>query len=213
MIQIQNLVKIYRKQVVLNGITIEFQDGMITGLIGPNGCGKTTLLRCICGFAKPTEGSVTVMGKRIGKDCDFAPSTGVIIESPGFYPHESARKNLEILAGASGKADQDRISEVIRCVGLDPDSPKKVGQYSLGMKQRLGIAQAILENPKVLILDEPFNGLDYQGIEDMHQLLQTRKKERNCILLVSHSRQDIEKSSDVIYEMRDGRLFQAAARI
>lgn len=175
MIAISHLSKQFGKQTVLHDVSITFEDHTIYGLIGPNGCGKTTLMRCICGFTKPTDGTVTVDGKVIGKDCDFAPSTGIIIETPGFLPHNSAWRNLAILAGISGKADKARIDEVIRLVGLDPNDKKPVSKYSLGMRQRLGIAQAIMENPTTLILDEPFNGLDKDGVRDIHGLLQQQK--------------------------------------
>lgn len=183
-----------------------YGKSMITGLVGPNGCGKTTLMRCICGFTRPTSGCVTVLGKVIGKDCDFAPSTGIIIEMPGFLPHYSARRNLAILAGISGKVDKARIDEVIRLVGLDPNDKKPVGQYSLGMRQRLGIAQAIMEDPSILILDEPFNGLDKQGVADIHALLQNLKAQDKCILLASHSASDIAQACDVVYEFHNGQL-------
>ena len=163
-------------------------------------------MRCICGFVRPDGGTVTVLGKVIGKDCDFAPSTGIIIECPGFLPHYSARRNLQTLAGISGKANRSRIDEVIRMVGLNPEDKKSVGKYSLGMRQRLGIAQAILEDPSILILDEPFNGLDKQGMEDMHTLLQNLKDSGRCILLASHSAADILQACDVIYVMQKGKL-------
>lgn len=204
MILIERLEKRYGDQKILERITVRFEGAVIYGLVGPNGCGKTTLMRCICGFTQPTAGTIRVLGKQLGKDCDFAPSTGIIIEHPGFLPHYSARRNLAILAGISGKADKTRVDEVIRIVGLDPSDTKPVGKYSLGMRQRLGIAQAIMENPSILILDEPFNGLDAQGVEEMHLLLKREKTLGKCILLASHSTADIEKACDVVYEMKNG---------
>lgn len=199
MIQCKNLKKLYGKQLVLDIPDQTFEGGKITGLVGPNGCGKTTLMRCICGFTHPTSGTITVLGKVIGKDCDFAPSTGIIIETPGFLAHCSAYRNLAILADISGKPDKARIDEVIRLVGLDPDDRKPVGQYSLGMRQRLGIAQAIMEDPAILILDEPFNGLDKQGVSDIHALLQNFKTAGKCIILASHSATDIAQACDIVY--------------
>ena len=206
MIELKALSKQYGCQQVLEKISVKLENGLIYGLIGPNGCGKTTLMRCICGFTRPTGGTVTVDGKVIGKDCDFAPSTGIIIETPGFLPHYSARRNLAILAGISGKASKERIDEVIRLVGLDPNDKKPVGKYSLGMRQRLGIAQAIMENPNTLILDEPFNGLDKEGVRDIHALLKQQKAQGKTVILASHSAADIAQACDVVYEMAGGRL-------
>ena len=165
-------------------------------------------MRCVCGFSKATSGVVTILGKRIGTDCDFAPDTGAIIESPGFLPQYNACKNLSLLAGISGKAGENRIIDVIEMAGLDPFDKKPVGKYSLGMRQRLGIAQAIMEDPKILILDEPFNGLDRDGIDEIHQLLQTQKMRKKCILLASHSISDIKQACDTVFEMRQGKLYR-----
>ena len=163
-------------------------------------------MRCMCGFTRPTSGKVTVLGKVIGKDVDFAPSTGAMIENPAFLSHYTSRENLALLAGISGKATKERIDEVIRRVGLDPTDRKPVGKYSLGMCQRLGIAQAIMEDPKVLILDEPFNGLDRQGIVEIHALLQELKARGTTILLASHSAADITQACDVVFEFTHGKL-------
>lgn len=206
MIRIESLFKQYGKQIVLDNISISLESGMIYGLVGANGCGKTTLMRCICGFTRPTSGKVTVNGKVVGRDVDFAPSTGIIIESPSLLGNFSAKRNLEILSGISNRASKTRIDEVIRMVGLDPDQKKPVGKYSLGMRQRLGIAQAIMENPQILILDEPFNGLDKDGVQDIHELLQQQKAQGKTIILASHSAADIQQACDVVYEMTNGSL-------
>lgn len=210
MITLQHVHKSYGKAIILKDIYTTFLSSCIYGLVGPNGCGKTTLMRCICGFTRPTSGAVMVDGKVIGKDCDFAPSTGIIIETPGFLPHYSARRNLTILAGISGKASKERMDEVIRLVGLDPEDKKPVGKYSLGMRQRLGIAQAIMENPDTLILDEPFNGLDKDGVRDIHALLQQQKAQGKTIILASHSAADIAQACDVVYEMEAGNLVRVS---
>ena len=149
-IQVEKLSKQYGTNIVLDNIDVNMDEGVIYGLVGTNGCGKTTLMRCICGFSHPSSGKITVLGKVVGKDCDFAPSTGIIIEMPGFLAHHSARRNLSILASVSRSADRARIDQAIRMVGLDPEDKKPVGKFSLGMYQRLGIAQAILDDPKIL---------------------------------------------------------------
>ena len=205
MIEISNVSKHYGKTPVLRNISAQLQSGTIYGLVGANGCGKTTLMRCICGFAKPDAGFVRVDGKVIGKDCDFAPSMGIIIETPGFLSHMTARQNLSILSRITGKVSDSQISDVIRRVGLDPDDRKPVGKYSLGMRQRLGIAQSLLENPTALLWDEPFNGLDAAGI---HRLLQERKSLGNTILLVSHSEADIAKACDCVLHMENGQIIE-----
>lgn len=208
MIEINHLSKTYGKQQVLKDISFTFEAGHIYGLVGVNGSGKTTLMRCICGFTRPTSGSVKVLGRQIGKDADFAPRTGVIIETPGFLPHYPALRNLMILANISKRADKARAREVIRLLGLDPDDKKPVGKYSLGMRQRLGIAQAIMEDPDILILDEPFNGLDTAANADIHRLFARLRDEGKCILLASHSAQDIQTACDTLCYMRDGALFK-----
>ena len=206
MIQVQNLTKYYGQCCVLNNVTINFESGHIYGLVGPNGCGKTTLMRCICGFIHPSSGSIRIDGKIIGTDCDFAPNTGIIIESPGFLPQHTARQNLRIMAGISGNVRTCDIDSIIQRVGLDPEDKIPVHKYSLGMRQRLGIAQAIMENPTNLILDEPFNGLDKQGQSDMHVLLQEQKKRGVTVILASHSLTDISRACDVVYELQSGKI-------
>lgn len=232
MISIYGLTKIYGKNTILKRISVEFKEGIIYGLIGTNGCGKTTLLRCICGFSKPTTGYVIVNECLVGNKealkrnpelrnavmspyktiADFAPSTGVIIESPGFLPNESGLKNLLLLADMSGLADRVSARKAMIMLGLDPDDKKPVGKYSLGQRQRLGFAQAIMENPKVLILDEPFNAMDKASMEEVHDLLQKFKAQGKIIILASHSAADIQKACDVVYEMENGELTLASRK-
>lgn len=158
-ISVRNLSKDFGQDRVLKCVTRDFESGKIHGIVGNNGSGKTVLMKCICGFLLPTEGTVIVNGRRVGKDVDFPPDLGVIIETPGFLPGVTGVKNLEILASLNKKIGLSEIADAIRRVGLDPHMKKPVGKYSLGMRQRLGIAQAIMEDPKLLILDEPLNGL------------------------------------------------------
>lgn len=210
MIQIDNLSKSFRKQTVLHNINIAFEKGKIHGIIGKNGSGKTVLLKCICGLIYPDAGTVTVAEKRIGKDVDFAPNTGIIIETPFFLPHKSGINTLYDLSQIKKVVGKPEIVWAMNQVGLDPENRKPVGKYSLGMRQRLGIAQAIMESPELLILDEPMNGLDKQSAEDMRQLLITLRKEGKTILLASHNSQDIELVCDTVCEMDLGQLTQVS---
>lgn len=206
MIEVYNLTKKYGKHTVLDCINYRFKEGHIYGLVGPNGCGKTTLMRCICGFTRSTQGFIKVAGKQIGTDCDFAPSTGIIIETPGFISCYSAYKNLRILSPKRNGASNDFLNSVLESVGLNPNDQKRVGEYSLGMRQRLGIAQAIMDDPHHLILDEPFNGLDQTGVADMHNMFQQLKGQGKIIILASHSREEIAYSCDEVLEFFNGRI-------
>ena len=180
--------------------------GQVYGIIGNNGSGKTVLMKCICGFLIPTTGLIQVFGSSIGQDVDFPESLGVIIETPGFLTNLTGRKNLEILAGMRRKIGPAEIQQVLEKVGLDPALKKPVANYSLGMRQRLGIAQAIMEDPKLLILDEPFNGLDKHGVGEIRKLLLELKEEGKTILLASHNEEDIRILCDEVYEMDGGVL-------
>ncbi|WOC33100.1 MULTISPECIES: ABC transporter ATP-binding protein [Caproicibacterium] len=210
MIKVEHVEKQFKEVKVLKDINVCLERGKIHGLIGRNGSGKTVLMKCICGFMKPTAGSITVAGKRVGKDVDIPQNLGVIIEAPGFLPGYSGFKNLKFLADIQKKADAARITEVMERVGLDPASKKHVSKYSLGMRQRLGIAQAIMEDPDLLILDEPMNGLDNHGVEDIRALLLSLKEEGKTILIASHSAEDIAVLCDTVHEMDAGVLTSAA---
>lgn len=191
---------------ILKNINISFEKGKIHGLVGRNGSGKTMLMKCICGFIRPTEGSIYVAEKQIGKDCDFPESVGIIIETPGFIPYYSGYKNLKLLADLNRKIDGKKIKETMKQVGLDPDLKRHVKKYSLGMRQRLGLAQAIMEDPDLLILDEPMNGLDKDGVSDMREYLLNLKEQGKTILIASHSAEDIEILCDTVCEMDKGVL-------
>lgn len=203
-ISVRNLSKDFGQDRVLKGVTRDFESGKIHGIVGNNGSGKTVLMKCICGFLLPTEGTVIVNGKRVGKDVDFPPDLGVIIETPGFLPGVTGVKNLEILASLNKKIGLSEIADAIRRVGLDPHMKKPVGKYSLGMRQRLGIAQAIMEDPKLLILDEPLNGLDKHGVAEMRKLIKGLSAEGKTILLASHNQGDIDELCDTVCEMDAG---------
>ena len=205
-IKIENLSMLFGNETVLKDISHNFEKGYIHGVVGNNGSGKTVMFKCICGFLTPTKGRVIVNGKIIGKDIDFPQSLGVMIETPGFLYAASGFKNLKILANLNCKIDDNRIREAIKMVGLDPYDKKPVGKYSLGMRQRLGIAQAIMEYPELLILDEPLNGLDKRGAEDMRALIRSLAENGRTIILASHNAVDIEEMCDTVCEMDAGIL-------
>ncbi len=203
-ISVKNLSKDFGQERVLKSVTRDFEKGKIHGIVGNNGSGKTVLMKCICGFLIPDGGSITVNGERVGVDVDFPHDMGLIIETPGFLPNMTGVKNLEILASLNKKIGLEQIAAAIRRVGLDPLMKKPVGKYSLGMRQRLGIAQAIMEDPALLILDEPLNGLDKHGVREMRQLIKGLKEQGKTILLASHNQGDIDELCDTVCEMDAG---------
>ena len=205
-IEVQNVVKRFRDQVVLKNVSISFEKGKIHGIVGRNGSGKTVRFKCICGLMHPEECVILVNGKRVGRDVDMPEDIGAIIEAPGFLPNYSGYKNLRFLANIRRKIGKEEILNVLKTVGLDPESRKHVGKYSLGMRQRLGIAQAIMEDPEILILDEPMNGLDNAGVQDIRALLLELKAQGKTILLASHNHEDIAALCDTVHEMDGGVL-------
>lgn len=207
-IRVENLKKTFRDEEVIRGITCEFERGQIHAIIGNNGSGKSVFFKCICGFIEPSEGRIIVNKKEIGKEIDFPESIGVIIERPGFLQNLSGFKNLQLLARIRQVITNEQVAEAIQKVGLDPSSKKPVGKYSLGMRQRLGFAQAIMENPEILMLDEPFNGLDKEGVREIRQLIIELKQAQKTVLLISHNSQDITVLADKVWEMDAGQLVQ-----
>ena len=203
-IRVEGVYKRFGTDTVLKDVSRSFERGRIHGIVGNNGSGKTVLMKCICGFLIPDGGSITVNGERVGVDVDFPPDLGLIIETPGFLPNMTGVKNLEILASLNKKIGLREIAAAIRRVGLDPLMKKPVGKYSLGMRQRLGIAQAIMEDPALLILDEPLNGLDKHGVREMRQLIKGLKEQGKTILLASHNQGDIDELCDTVCEMDAG---------
>ena len=203
-IRVEGVYKRFGTDTVLKDVSRSFERGRIHGIVGNNGSGKTVLMKCICGFLIPDGGSITVNGERVGVDVDFPRDMGLIIETPGFLPNVTGIKNLEILASLNKKIGLEGIAAAIRRVGLDPLMKKPVGKYSLGMRQRLGIAQAIMENPSLLILDEPLNGLDKHGVREMRQLIKGLKEQGKTILLASHNQGDIDELCDTVCEMDAG---------
>ena len=205
-IEISHVTKKYGAATVLNDVNISFEKGKIHGLIGRNGSGKTMLMKCICGFVPVTQGSITVNGKKIGKDIDVPENLGAIIETPGFLNNYSGYNNLKFLAAIQNKISKDKICDAIKLVGLDPDSKKHVGKYSLGMRQSLGLAQALMENPDILLLDEPMNGLDKHGVMEMRELFKKLADNGKTIIMANHSSEDIEALCDTVCEMDLGVL-------
>ena len=203
---VEHLHKSFGKEEILHSIDRTFEAGKIHGIVGNNGSGKTVLMKCICGFLIPDEGYVRVNGKEVGKDIDFPKDMGIIIETPGFLPGVTGLKNLKLLASLRGLADEKKIRQTIERVGLDPALKKPVSKYSLGMRQRLGIAQAIMEDPSLLILEEPFNGLDKHGVAEIRQLIRELRTEGKTILLASHNQTDIDELCDTVCEMDAGNM-------
>lgn len=203
-IEVNHISKTYGDQKVLKDVTISFEKGNIHGIVGRNGSGKTVLFKCICGYVKSETGEVLLDGKQLGKAMDYPPSMGLMLEAPGFLPNFSGLFNLEMLQGINHKIDVPYLRSVMQQVKLENAGKKPVGKYSMGMRQRLGIAQAIMEDPELFILDEPFNGLDAQGVEDMRQLFLSLKEKGKTILLTSHYAQDIETLCDTVHEMDAG---------
>ena len=206
MIQIENMSKKIRDRVVLDGIDYTFRDGMTYGLKGINGSGKTMLMRVVSGLIYPTEGRVLVDGKELGKDVSFPESIGILIENPVFLDAYTGFGNLKLLASLNDRAGDEDIREILQKVGLDPDDTRKYRKYSLGMKQRLGIAAAFLEKPKILLLDEPFNALDTDGVARFSRLIREEQERGTLILLACHEEGKLEEFADVVLHMEDGRI-------
>lgn len=207
-IEVRNVRKKWGNNTVLKSVDLTVEQSEIIGIIGHNGSGKTVLMKCICGFITPDSGEITVSGKRLGKDVDIPKNIGLIIETPGFLPNFSGYNNLAQLANIRQKIGRKEIRETMERVGLNPDDKKHVGKYSLGMRQRLGIAQAIMEDPDILILDEPLNGLDKEGVADMRGLLLKLKQAGKAIIIASHNSVDIDVLCDKVFEISKGVLMQ-----
>ncbi len=206
-IKIENLNKKMGDAQLLKSISLEIPDGSCCGFVGRNGCGKTMLLRAICGFMK-CDGEILIDNKQIGKDITFLKNAGIIIGETTFIGNLTGFDNLKMLADIQGLIDNSRIEKALKLVGLDNAKEKKYRKYSLGMKQRLRIAQAIMENPTYLVLDEPFNGLDKNACEEILSLLEEYKKQKKTILLTSHNDEDIKRLCDKVFEMENGEVIK-----
>lgn len=208
-VEVKKATKKFKETTALKDVSIKFETGKIHGVIGRNGSGKTVLFKTICGFMNLDQGVILVNGKKVKPA--VAQDIGIIIEEPGFIEAMSGFKNLKLLASIHGKISDDEIRNVITQVGLDPLSKKHVRKYSLGMRHRLGIAQAIMENPELLILDEPMNGLDKQGVLEMRELFKELNRRGATIILSSHYAEDIEALCDTVSEMDRGVLTQKSS--
>lgn len=205
-ININNATKYIKKALILDNVTLEFHSGKIYGLQGPNGSGKTMLMRLACGLIRPTSGAVYIDGKKLGKDMDFPGSLGLLIENPAFLPNYTGLKNLELLAAIQKRVGLEEVRQAIRDAGLDPDDKRKFRKYSLGMKQRLGIAAAIMERPELILLDEPTNALDDQGVTQICELIRRERERGALILLACHDAKILEGLADEIYTVYDGKV-------
>ena len=205
-IEILDVEKSFGDEQVLKHVSHDFEKGKIHGIVGNNGSGKTVLMKCICGFLRPDSGRILVNHEEVGKKRDFPDDLGIIIETPGFLPHLSGFQNLKILASLRKIANVHTIRDTIQLVGLDPDMKKPVGKYSLGMRQRLGLAQALMEDPGLLILDEPLNGLDKNGVLHIRSLIKDLRTQGKTVILASHNQMDIDELCDTVCEMDGGVL-------
>lgn len=213
-IEVRNVSKSFGHRPILQDVSLSVDRGQTVGLVGANGSGKSVLFKILCGFEKPDEGSVSVGGMLLGKNGrDFPANLGVFINSPGFIGIYSGIQNLKFLADIRGKIGEKEIREAMSKVGLDPDNKTKVDHYSLGMKQKLGLAQAIMEGQDILVLDEPFNSLDYKTYEDVKSIIRMLKAEGKTLFLTSHHYQDIEQLCDQAYSIEDGRLIPITREI
>ena len=205
-IEITDLVKDIKGKRIIDHVNLHLESGKITGLKGVNGSGKTMLMRLVCGLITPTSGSIVINGKRLGKDITFPESVGILIENPAFLDAYSGFENLKLLASIKHSVGPEEIHQTIARVGLDPDDRKKYRKYSLGMKQRLGIAAAVMEEPDIIILDEPTNALDSDGVAMLKEILHDQRERGALVLISCHDLPTLQELSDEIYLMESGAL-------
>ena len=205
-LELQHVTKVIRHITVLNDVNLTLESGTIYGLRGINGSGKTMLMRLMAGLIRPTKGKVLLDGKRLGKELSFPSDMGMLIENPAFLDGYTAAQNLRLLAGIRKKVGEERIREILEQVGLGWEDKRKYRQFSLGMKQRLGIAGAVLEHPQLLLIDEPTNALDTDGIQMVQRLLLEEKSRGALIVLACHDFSILQGLSDVLYSVKEGRV-------
>lgn len=211
-IEIKNVTKIIKKTKVIDSVSLKFEGGKIYGLSGKNGCGKTMLMRLISGLIYPTTGEIIINDKILGRDCSFPESIGLLIENPAFLTDYTAYENLKMLNGMVGKKlSKEEILDVIESVGLDPKDKRKYYKFSLGMKQRLGIAVAIMGKPEVILLDEPINAIDVDGVSEIRNLIRDLRDEDRVIVIACHDKEEMEYMADEIIYMKDGKIVKGDA--
>lgn len=208
MIQLQNVTKRIKENTVLDNVSYTFKSGFVYGLYGQNGSGKTMLLRAISGLINLDSGSIFIDGEKLHDTIEFPPETGIVIENMELLPECSAKRNLQMLAKIKNIADEKDIIFSLERVGLDPDSDKKVKKFSLGMKQRLNIAQAIFENQKIILLDEPTNALDEDAVQLIYKIIREEKSRGATIIVATHHKEDLKEVCDVILKIAEGKIVE-----
>lgn len=208
MIQLQNVTKKIKENTVLDNVSYTFKSGFVYGLYGQNGSGKTMLLRAISGLINLDSGSIFIDGEKLHDKIEFPPETGIVIENMELLPECSAKRNLQMLAKIKNIADEKDIIFSLERVGLDPDSDKKVKKFSLGMKQRLNIAQAIFENQKIILLDEPTNALDEEAVQLIYKIIREEKSRGATIIVATHHKEDLKEVCDVILKIAEGKIVE-----
>ena len=205
-ISIEHVTKKIKDATVLKDICLEMKGGTVYGLQGKNGSGKTMLMRAISGLIRPTSGRIVINGEQLHKNISIPRSIGLLLENPSLLPEYDASQNLKLLAKMQGGVPEEEIRQLIRDVGLDDAGHKKVEKYSLGMKQRLGIAAAILWSPDIILLDEPINAIDGEGVEEIRSLILSLKNEKRIIIVACHDKEEMNLLADEIVHLRDGRI-------
>lgn len=205
-IEVKQVSKEFKKQMVLKDINVTFESGNIYGLIGRNGSGKSVFLKLLCALYCPTKGEILFDGENVIKEKKFPPSTGALIETPSFVGDLTGFENLKLLASIQKKIGEDEINQILKKVELYEEKDKKYSKYSLGMKQKLGIAQALMEDPDIIILDEPFSGVEDETARSLRNLLLEEKKKGKLIIVATHMKEDLEKLATVTYRFQNGRM-------
>lgn len=205
-LRMENGTKKFKNEIIFSDVSISFETGKSYGFVGPNGCGKSVFFKTLCGYSLLTEGRVIYNGKIIGKEQDFIDDAGIVIEEPEFINSLSGFDNLKILAGIQKKITEKDIVDTLKQFGLYEDRDKKVGKYSIGMKQKLRLAQAVMEKPHILILDEPMNGLDKKSVKVVEDILKTFVQSGGTLLMTSHIEQQVQVCCDIVYEIDEHKI-------